>query len=79
MLPDIAYSPKDKDNPVTKLHVYAAVLTSRKKPTLATAEPPPNEYAALVGPNGEKFTDLRMNRKTDRTKKNGVKRFMCFG
>jgi hypothetical protein len=79
VLPDIPYSPKDKDNPVAKLHVFTAMLTSRKKPTLATAEPPPNEYAALVGPNGEKFTDLRMNRKVADTKKNGIKRFICFG
>lgn len=79
ILPDIPYSPGNKDNPVTKLHAYAAVFTPRKKPTLAAANPPPNEYATLVGPNGEKFTDLRINRKAADPKKNSVKKFMCFG
>lgn len=78
VLPDIPYSPNNKDSPVTKLHVYAAVLTSRKKPTLATSQPPPNEYAALIGPNGERFMDLRMNRKSGGPKKNSLSRFMCF-
>lgn len=77
--PDVAYSPNNKNNPVTKLHVYSAVFTSRRKPTLATAQPPPDEFAALTGPNGEKFTDLRSNRKPDSSKNNGLKRFMCFG
>ncbi|KEF53259.1 uncharacterized protein A1O9_10707 [Exophiala aquamarina CBS 119918] len=79
VLPDIPYSLSNKDSPVTKLHAYAAMFTPRKRPTLVAANSPPDEYAALVGPNGEKFTDLRMNRKVTDPKKNGLKRFSCFG
>jgi len=80
VLPDVPYSSSNKGHPVTKLHAYAAVFTPRKKLTLATTNPPPNVYAALLGPNGEKFTDLRMNRKAVvDPRKNGLKRFICFG
>ncbi|KIW88156.1 uncharacterized protein Z519_11267 [Cladophialophora bantiana CBS 173.52] len=76
--PDVPLSSDSENNPVAKLHVYAAVVNSRQKPTLApTSRPPIDEFDCVIGPRGERFADLRMNRKAERVK--GWKRFMCFG
>jgi hypothetical protein len=76
--PDLPLSANRNSNPITKLHAYSAVTSSRHKPTLArTCSPPRNEFNHLTGPNGELFEDLRMNRKMDGAK--SWKRLMCFG
>ncbi|OQV00160.1 hypothetical protein CLAIMM_05695 [Cladophialophora immunda] len=76
--PDLPFWSDSEKNPVTKLHVYAAVVNSRQKPTLAPiSSPPANEFDRVMGPRGERFADLRMNRKLEGAK--GWKRFMCFG
>ncbi|EXJ66239.1 uncharacterized protein A1O5_10391 [Cladophialophora psammophila CBS 110553] len=76
--PDVPLSSDNEHNPVAKLHVYAAVVNSRQKPTLAPMSSPPlDEFDCVIGPRGERFTDLRMNRKPVGVK--GWKRFMCFG
>ncbi|EXJ95100.1 hypothetical protein A1O1_00219 [Capronia coronata CBS 617.96] len=78
--PDVPLSADKENNPVAKLHVYSSAINSRKKATLASASSPPvNHFDALVGPNGEKFTDLRMNRKVEDPRGRGWKRLMCFG
>lgn len=80
MLPDVPLSADKESNPVAKLHAYASTVSLEKKPTLAsTPRPPPNEFDLLLGPNGEKFTDLRMNRKMDDSRGRGWKKLMCFG
>lgn len=82
VLPDTPLSPDNKNNPIAKLHVYSAVLASKKKQqqTLATpSTPPPTLFETLMGPNGEKFTDLRLNRKIVDAKKGSLRRLMCFG
>ena len=80
VLPDVPLSADKESNPVAKLHAYASVTSPHKKPTLASiATPPPNEFDMLLGPNGEKFTDLRMNRKMGDSKGRGWKKLMCFG
>ncbi|KIY02445.1 uncharacterized protein Z520_02584 [Fonsecaea multimorphosa CBS 102226] len=76
--PDLPLSSDSEKNPVAKLHVYAAVVNAKHKPTLAPmASPPASEFDRVTGPRGERFADLRMNRKMDGAK--GWKRFMCFG
>ncbi|KIW70245.1 hypothetical protein PV04_02533 [Phialophora macrospora] len=76
--PDLPLSSRNHDHPVAKLHVYAAVVNSKHRTTLARATgPPTNEFDMVIGPNGERFTDLRLNRKTEVGK--GWKKFMCFG
>lgn len=82
VLPDTPLSPDNKNNPIARLHVYSAVLASKKKQqqTLATpSTPPPTLFETLMGPNGEKFTDLRLNRKIVDAKKGSFRRLMCFG
>ncbi len=76
--PDLPFSTRHDNNPMTKLHVYAAVVNSKHKQTLArTSSPHSSEFDLIMGPNGERFTDLRMNRKLRVAK--GWKKFMCFG
>lgn len=76
--PDVRLSSDKERNPVAKLHVYSAVVGSKKKPTLAAMRSRPvNEFDLLVGPNGERFADLRMNRKAEG--KGMFKKLMCFG
>ncbi|KAJ9504160.1 hypothetical protein LTR99_005910 [Exophiala xenobiotica] len=80
--PDVPLSAnKEAASPITKLHAYASAPNCRKKPTIASASSPPqSEFDFLIGPNGERFTDLRMNRKMDPAKTRGVlKRLVCFG
>ncbi|RVX66640.1 hypothetical protein B0A52_09391 [Exophiala mesophila] len=82
VLPDTPLSPDNKNNPVAKLHVYSAALASKKRhqQTLVTPSlPPPTFYETLTGPNGEKFTDVRLNRKIVDAKKGSLRRLMCFG
>lgn len=77
--PDLRVSADKQNNPVAKLHVYSSSISTKKKPTLAsTSSPPLHEFDSLLGPNGEKFTDLRMNRKLDDSKGGSWKRLMCF-
>ncbi|EXJ90080.1 hypothetical protein A1O3_03149 [Capronia epimyces CBS 606.96] len=77
--PDVPLSADKENNPVAKLHVYSSAAVSKKKATLASASSPPaNEFDSLVGPNGEKFTDLRMNRKTRDARGRGWMKLMCF-
>ncbi|KIW85077.1 hypothetical protein Z517_00465 [Fonsecaea pedrosoi CBS 271.37] len=76
--PDLPLSSDSEKNPVAKLHVYAAVVNSKQRPTLAlSTSPPANDFDRVMGPRGERFADLRMNRKIEGAK--GWKRFMCFG
>lgn len=76
--PDLPLPCRNEVNPLTKMHVYAAVVNPRQKQTLAqTYSPPRNDFELVMGPNGERFTDLRMNRKAPENK--GWKKFMCFG
>jgi hypothetical protein len=79
--PDLPLSPEQDSNPVTKLHAYVSAPKSKRRLTIAStsAGPPSSEFDFLVGPNGERFIDLRMNRKLDDSKdRGGWKRFMCF-
>src|ERR1700744_2127680 len=39
--PDLPLSNRNDSNPITKMHVYAAVVNSRHKPTLARTSSPP--------------------------------------
>lgn len=81
VLPDIPISPDNKNNPVARLHVYSALLATKKKQphTLATAStPPPDVFGALLGPNGETFADLRLNRRMADVKKGTLKKLMCL-
>ncbi|EXJ61915.1 hypothetical protein A1O7_02346 [Cladophialophora yegresii CBS 114405] len=76
--PDLPLSSSKQDHPVAKLHVYAALVNSKHRTTIArTGAPPTNDFDMVTGPNGEKFTDLRLNRRTGGSK--GWKKFMCFG
>lgn len=76
--PDVPLSADRNTNPVARLHVYTAIVNSRQKPTLArSCSPPSNVFDMVTGPNGERFTDLRLNRKRAETK--GWKKLMCFG
>jgi len=80
--PDVPFSANVKEaSPITKLHAYASAPNCRKKTTIASASSPPqSEFDILIGPNGERFTDLRMNRKMDPAKTRGLlKRLVCFG
>lgn len=78
--PDVPLSAEKEDNPVTKLHTYAAVINLKKAYTLnSTPRPPVNEFDLLRGPNGEKFTDMRLNRRPDAFGGKGWKKLMCFG
>ncbi len=79
--PDLPLSAETDSNPVTKLHAYVSAPKSKRKLTIAStsAGPPSSEFDFLVGPNGESFVDLRMNRKPDGSKGRGAwKRLMCF-
>jgi len=75
--PDLPLSNSNEGNPMAKLHVYAAVVNLKHKQTLTRTGPPSSEFDLIMGPNGERFTDLRMNRKLREVK--GWKKFMCFG
>ncbi|OAP64444.1 hypothetical protein AYL99_00416 [Fonsecaea erecta] len=76
--PDLPLSCDSEKHPVSKLHVYAAVVNPKQKPTLAAmSRPPADEFERVMGPRGERFADLRMNRKMEGAK--GWKRFVCFG
>ncbi|KAJ4516038.1 hypothetical protein HRR83_005342 [Exophiala dermatitidis] len=78
--PDVPLSVDKGQNPIAKLHVYSSAINSKKKATLASmSSPPTNEFDSLLGPNGEKFADLRMNRKVENSRSRGWKNFMCFG
>ncbi|KAL6252678.1 hypothetical protein RBB50_000397 [Rhinocladiella similis] len=79
--PDIASSAAKETSPIARLHAYTSAPNNRKKATIASASgPPPNEFDVVLGPNGETFADLRMNRKLDVEKSRGMlKRLMCFG
>lgn len=75
VLPDAPVTPTKPKTPKSR------VYNIKKKPyTLANGPPPPpNELESLVGPNGMRFMDMRMNRKVaDLKAKGGVKRLMCF-
>jgi len=75
--PDLPLSSRSEANPIAKLHVYAAVVNPKRKPTLArSSSPPSNEFDLVKGPNGERFTDVRMNRKVQEAR--SWKKFMCF-
>ncbi|OCT49947.1 hypothetical protein CLCR_07700 [Cladophialophora carrionii] len=76
--PDLPLSSSSQDHPVAKLHVYAAVVNSKHRTTLArTCTPPTDQFDTVTGPHGERFTDLRLNRRT--VGSSGWKKFMCFG
>ncbi|KIW43752.1 uncharacterized protein PV06_04823 [Exophiala oligosperma] len=77
--PDTPSSVAKETSPIARLHAYTSA-PNRKKATIAsTSSPPPNEFDVVLGPNGEKFADLRMNRKLDVEKSRGMlKRLMCF-
>ena len=78
--PDVPLSADKDGHHVAKLHAYASLVNPQKKLTLATSSPPASVYDFLTGPNGERFMDLRMNRKMDHAKmRGGLKKLMCFG
>jgi hypothetical protein len=77
VLPDMPHTPTKQSGQLAKTHVYH----TKRPPTIARGPPPPPSQLDLVlGPNGERFTDLRLNRKGADAKAKGViKRLMCFG
>ncbi|KAH0837595.1 hypothetical protein FOPE_05181 [Fonsecaea pedrosoi] len=49
--PDLPLSSDNEKNPVAKLHVYAAVVNSKQRPTLAlSTSPPANDFDRVMGP-----------------------------
>ncbi|KIW18836.1 hypothetical protein PV08_03125 [Exophiala spinifera] len=79
--PDTPLSATKEPSPIARLHAYTSAPNNKKKTTIASASrPPANEFDVVFGPNGEKFADLRMNRKLDVEKSRSMlKRLMCFG
>ena len=66
-------------NPMNKLHVYAAVKNSKHRTTVSRkGKPPSNVFDMVMGPNGERFGDLRLNKKVQNNMK-GWKKLTCFG
>lgn len=76
--PDLELANETDVQAANRLHVSAALLRPKYKlhaRTIATRQL--SEFDSVCGPHGEKFRDLRMNRKTEGGKV--WKRFICFG
>jgi hypothetical protein len=75
--PDLQLLGPHQDHPVAKLHAYSAIVKSKRKTTLAGPSTPPEDvFRMVVGPNGESFADLRMNRKMEMA--TGWRKIICL-
>lgn len=75
--PDLELNNDTDIKAANRLHVYAALLRTKYRPHARTiSNHQLSELDSVCGPHGEKFRDLRMNRKTEGGKT--WRRFVCF-